>query len=73
VLLGEHDGKVSLLAAASNDQVTNGFHSGKTVAELAGLLGGGGGGRPNLAQGQGRDASRIEAARERGAALLGLQ
>lgn len=47
-------GKVNFMVLASGDVVKQGFHAGKFVAELAQLCGGGGGGRPNLAQAGGR-------------------
>jgi alanyl-tRNA synthetase len=66
------DGKPSLLVAASRDLVAEGFDSGAIVREAAPIIGGGGGGRPDLAQAGGRDAARLdEALRE--AARLALE
>ncbi|MGB0588711.1 MAG: alanine--tRNA ligase [Myxococcota bacterium] len=53
--------KVSLLVAATSD-VTKQVHSGKLVGQLASLVGGRGGGRPDMAQAGGSDASGVDAA-----------
>ncbi len=63
VLGGVADGKVSLVAAVSSDLVGR-IHAGKIIAELAKLVGGKGGGKPDLAQGGGTDASRLDEALE---------
>ena len=71
VLAGSLGGP-SLLVAASRDLVGEGFDAAAIVRETAPLIGGGGGGRPDLAQAGGRDASRLdEALRE--AARLALE
>jgi len=66
--------KVSLLVAATAD-VANTVHSGKLIGELAGFVGGRGGGRPEMAQAGGSDASGVDAAieafYERATAALG--
>ncbi len=62
VLAGSADDKVSLLAYASPDWVSKGLHAGKLIKELASQVGGGGGGRPDMAQAGGKDASRLPAA-----------
>jgi len=61
VVLGSvpEDGKVSLVAAFSPAVVKKGLQAGKLVGAIAKLCGGGGGGRPNLAQAGGRDASKL--------------
>jgi alanyl-tRNA synthetase len=72
VVGGRLDGKPSLLVAASRDLAAEGFDSGAIVRGAAPIIGGGGGGRPDLAQAGGRDASRLdEALRE--AARLALE
>lgn len=60
VLLGwsGEEGKVSLLAAVSDD-LQGKVHAGKLVGEAAALVGGKGGGRPGLAQAGGKDASKL--------------
>ena len=55
-------GKVNLLVMASDDAVAAGIHAGNIVKKIAPMVGGGGGGRPNMAQAGGKDASGIEAA-----------
>ncbi|MCU0552851.1 MAG: alanine--tRNA ligase [Leptolyngbya sp. Prado105] len=52
-------GKVSFVAALSPTVVKKGMQAGKLVGAIAKICGGGGGGRPNLAQAGGRDASKL--------------
>jgi len=60
ILLGaEIDGKVALLAAVSKDLVKRGVKAGDCVREAAKQVGGGGGGRPDLAEAGGKDPSKI--------------
>jgi alanyl-tRNA synthetase len=71
VVAGSADGKPSLLVAASRDLASEGFDSGAVVRGAAPIIGGGGGGRADLAQAGGRDASRLdEALREAGRLAL---
>ena len=60
VLAAEHDGKVSLLVSVTKD-LTDRVKAGQLVKELAPIVGGGGGGRPDFAEAGGKDASRIDA------------
>jgi alanyl-tRNA synthetase len=53
------DDKVTLVAGLSNALVTRGCNAGKWVGEAASIVGGGGGGRPDLAQAGGKDPSKI--------------
>ena len=53
------DSKPSLLAAVTPDLVARGYDAGKIVREIAKVVGGGGGGKPNLAQAGGKDVSRL--------------
>jgi len=66
VVLGSvpEEGKVSLVAAFSPEVNKKGLQAGKFIGAIAKLCGGGGGGRPNLAQAGGRDASKLPAALE---------
>lgn len=57
-------GKVSLVAAFSPEVNKKGLQAGKFVGAIAKICGGGGGGRPNLAQAGGRDASKLPDALE---------
>ena len=62
ILLGSAtDGKVSLVAAVSKDLMKR-FPAGRLVQEIAKMVGGGGGGRPDLAQAGGKDASKLDEA-----------
>ncbi|MCW2924106.1 MAG: alanyl-tRNA synthetase [Thermoleophilia bacterium] len=64
VILGAAEGadKVTLLVSASEDAVKAGAHAGNIVKAVAGIVGGGGGGRPNMARAGGKDASRLDEA-----------
>jgi alanyl-tRNA synthetase len=54
------DGKPFIIAAITEDLVERGLHAGQLVKFVAQPLGGGGGGRPTLAQAGGKDASKLE-------------
>ena len=54
VLASAKDGKVSLIAMATDGAVKKGAHAGNLIKGIAGLVGGGGGGRPNMAQAGGK-------------------
>ncbi len=69
---GAADGKPSILVAASSDLASEGFDAGAVVRQAAPIIGGGGGGRADLAQAGGRDASRLDDAM-REAARLALE
>ena len=68
-LAGEREGRVSLIASVPK-ALTARYQAGKLIQEIAPLVGGKGGGRPELAQGGGTDPSQIEAALARAKALL---
>ncbi|MBM7561584.1 alanine--tRNA ligase [Fusibacter tunisiensis] len=70
VLANEHEGKVELLAMASDLAVKNGAHAGNIIREVAKITGGGGGGKPNMAQAGGKDANKIDEALQKVYALL---
>ena len=59
LLAAELDGKVALLAAVTKDLVGRSVKAGDCVREAAKVVGGGGGGRPDLAEAGGKDASKI--------------
>ncbi|MDD6790231.1 MAG: alanine--tRNA ligase [Lachnospira sp.] len=59
VLVSDTDGKVSVMAMATDDAVKKGAHAGKLIRALAGFVGGGGGGRPQMAQAGGKNAAGI--------------
>jgi alanyl-tRNA synthetase len=61
VLFSADDGKVSLITGVTKD-LTSRLHAGKIVQELAKMVGGSGGGRPDLAEAGGKDTSAVESA-----------
>ena len=66
VVLGSRDqDKVTLLAAASKDIAGIRLHAGQVIGEIAPLVGGKGGGRPDMAQAGGREPAGLEKALER--------
>jgi len=60
VLAGAEGGKACLVAAVTPDLVESGRHAGKIVKEVARLIGGSGGGRPDLAQAGGKSPEKIK-------------
>ena len=62
VLVSEADGKVNLIAMATDQAMEKGAHAGNLIKGIAGLVGGGGGGRPNMAQAGGKDPAGIDQA-----------
>ena len=60
VLAAENDGKVQLLVSVTKD-LTDRVKAGALVKELAPIVGGGGGGRPDFAEAGGKDPSKIDA------------
>ncbi len=64
------DGKPSVLAMVTPDLAAKGFDAGQIVKEVARAVGGGGGGRAELGQGSGRDASKLDEALGGVAALV---
>ncbi|UGV40737.1 alanine--tRNA ligase [Methanococcoides orientis] len=69
VLISEMDG-VKIVAAAGDEAVKNGVNVGLIVKEMSAIVGGGGGGRPNMARGGGTDPSNMTGALDRGIELL---
>ena len=59
------DGKVMLLVGVTDDLIKKGAKAGDIVKEIAPIVGGGGGGRPNMAQAGGKDASKLSEALDR--------
>lgn len=63
VVLGSvNEGKVNIIAGVTDDLIKKGFHAGKAVKEVAAKCGGGGGGRPDMAQAGGKDPEKLESA-----------
>ncbi|OPX83697.1 MAG: Alanine--tRNA ligase [Pelotomaculum sp. PtaB.Bin013] len=66
IVLGSPVGdKVNLVAAVTKDLLGRGLHAGKLIKEIASAVGGGGGGRPEMAQAGGKDPSRLGDALEK--------
>ena len=59
LLASENDGKVNLVSMATDGAVKAGAHAGNLIKEVASLVGGGGGGRPNMAQAGGKNPAGI--------------
>ncbi|WP_018661115.1 alanine--tRNA ligase [Heyndrickxia acidiproducens] len=62
VLAAAQEGKVNIIAGVTKDLVEKGYHAGKLVKEVATRCGGGGGGRPDMAQAGGKQPEKIESA-----------
>ncbi|MFR2189232.1 MAG: alanine--tRNA ligase [Blautia sp.] len=73
VLASGKDGKVSLLAMATDGAMKQGAHAGNLIKGMAAIVGGGGGGRPNMAQAGGKKPEMIDEAIKAAAELLGEQ
>ncbi|MCP3025587.1 alanine--tRNA ligase [Halobacillus sp. A5] len=59
LLAAANGGKVQLIAGVTNDLIDKGYHAGHLIKEAASICGGGGGGRPDMAQAGGKDSSKI--------------
>lgn len=63
IVLGSvNEDKVNLIAAVTKDLMDKGYHAGKIIKEVATRCGGGGGGRPDMAQAGGKDPSKLQEA-----------
>lgn len=62
VLGAAMDDKVNFVVVVPEDEVKRGLHAGKLVKEVAAVCGGGGGGRPDMAQAGGKDVTKLEEA-----------
>lgn len=62
VLLSEKEGKVNLIAMATDGAMAKGAHAGNLIKGIAAVVGGGGGGRPNMAQAGGKNPAGIDEA-----------
>ena len=70
VLASAKGGKVSLLAMATDAAQKAGAHAGNLIKGMAAIVGGGGGGRPNMAQAGGKNPEKIGEALEAAAEIL---
>ena len=69
VIASETDGKVALVVSVTKDLTTR-IQAGRIVKEIAPIVGGGGGGRPDFAEAGGKDPSKIDALVERVPAVV---
>lgn len=60
VIAANTDGKITFIAMATKDAVKCGVHCGNIIKEITAIAGGRGGGKPDMAQGGGNDASKID-------------
>jgi alanyl-tRNA synthetase len=65
IVLGSADGGKAIITAAVTSDLTKSFHAGNIVKEVAKIVGGGGGGRPDMAQAGGPDVSKLDEALNR--------
>ena len=65
VIASIQDDKVNLMAAVTDEAQKKGAHAGNLIKAIASLVGGGGGGRPNMAQAGGKNPSGVEACLEK--------
>ena len=70
VLLSNQDGKVNMIAMATDGALAKGAHAGNLIKGIAALVGGGGGGRPNMAQAGGKNPAGISSAIEEAEKIL---
>lgn len=70
VLLSNQDGKVNMIAMATDGALAKGAHAGNLIKGIAALVGGGGGGRPNMAQAGGKNPAGISSAIEEAEKVL---
>lgn len=64
VLIGEENGNLPIVVSASKAAQEKGLLAGNVIRQVAQCLGGSGGGRPDMASGAGKDASKVDAAIE---------
>ena len=62
IALGAITGDRALLLAVVSKEVTKTYHAGNIIKQIAPIVGGGGGGRPDFAQAGGKDVSRLDEA-----------
>jgi alanyl-tRNA synthetase len=69
VLIASVDGNVSILVMVTND-LTNKFQAGNIISQIAGEVGGKGGGRPELAQAGGKDIDKIDSVLQKAVEII---
>lgn len=70
VLISDLEGKVNMVAMATEEAMSRGAHAGNLIKGIAALVGGGGGGRVNMAQAGGKNPAGIDKAVEASAGIL---
>ena len=60
VFAANTDGKITFVAMASKGAVAKGVHAGNIIRQITAVAGGKGGGKPDMAQGGGKDAKKID-------------
>ena len=65
VIASVQDGRVNLMASATDGAQKKGAHAGNLIKAIAGLVGGGGGGRPGMAQAGGKNPAGVPDALEK--------
>ncbi|SEW27592.1 alanine--tRNA ligase [[Clostridium] fimetarium] len=75
ILLASSQGndKVNIIAMATDDVIAKGAHAGNLIKGIASIVGGGGGGRPNMAQAGGKNAAGIDEMLSKASEVLALQ
>ena len=73
VLASVVDGKVNLMTAATDGAMKKGAHAGNLIKGIAKLVGGGGGGRPAMAQAGGKNPEGVAQALKEAASVLASQ
>ncbi|MEG0987170.1 MAG: alanine--tRNA ligase [Clostridium sp.] len=70
VIASTQDGKVNLMVSVTDEAQKKGAHAGNLIKGIAGLVGGGGGGRPNMAQAGGKNPAGIDEALKKAAEVV---
>nr|WP_317282179.1 alanine--tRNA ligase [uncultured Sellimonas sp.] len=73
VIASVSEGKVNLMATATEGAVKKGVHAGNLIKAIASLVGGGGGGRPNMAQAGGKNPAGVEDALKKAEEVIAEQ
>jgi alanyl-tRNA synthetase len=70
VIVGAFNNKVNIIVTVTKDLNSSGYHAGKLIKEIAKVTGGGGGGRPDMAQAGGKDTEKIDEALKKSLSLI---
>ena len=73
VIASVQDGKVNLMASATDEAQKKGAHAGNLIKAIASLVGGGGGGRPNMAQAGGKNPEGVKDALKKAEEVIAEQ